>query len=255
MKLSEKIIALRRLKGWSQEELAERLSVSRQSVSKWESGASTPELDRVAELCRLFDVTADALIRDELLPECLGDSEPVGDPEHPLLSLDDTYAYVAQTQTVANKIGLGVAACVASPVLMVLFDEVSETLSNLFGLPAMFLLIAWGVWQFITAGSMNERYRFIEKRRFMLSREAQNWVIEAREQFRPALTRDIALGVALCILSPMPVIILDAFVYHSPLLTGMGPALLLLFVALAVYLFIHSGSVQGCYHRLLKERD
>ena len=185
----------------------------------------------------------------------MGDSEPVGDPEHPLLSLDDTYAYVAQTQTVANKIGLGVAACVASPVLMVLFDEVSETLSNLFGLPAMFLLIAWGVWQFITAGSMNERYRFIEKRRFMLSREAQNWVIEAREQFRPALTRDIALGVALCILSPMPVIILDAFVYHSPLLTGMGPALLLLFVALAVYLFIHSGSVQGCYHRLLKERD
>ena len=40
MKLSEKIIALRRLKGWSQEELAERLGVSRQSVSKWESGVS-----------------------------------------------------------------------------------------------------------------------------------------------------------------------------------------------------------------------
>ena len=80
-------------------------------------------------------------------------------------------------------------------------------------------------------------------------------MVEAREQFRPAQTRDIALGVVLCILSPMPVIMLEAFVYYSPMLTGMGPALLLLFVALAVYLFIHSGSVQGCYHRLLKERD
>ena len=155
----------------------------------------------------------------------------------------------------ANKIGLGVAACIISPALVVLFSDVSETLSNLFGLPAMFLLIAWGVWQFITAGSMNDRYRFIEKRRFTLTREAHNWVVEAREQFRPALTRDIAIGVVLCILSPMPVILLDALFHHSSLMAGMGPALLLLFVALAVYLFIHSGSVQGCYHRLLKERD
>ena len=254
MKLPEKIIALRRLKDWSQEDLAERLNVSRQSVSKWESGASTPELDRIAELCRLFDVSADTLIRDELTPECLGESVPAVDPEHPLLTLDDTYAYVAQSQTVANKIGLGVAACIVSPALVVLFSDVSESMSNLLGLPVMFLLIAWGVWQFITAGSMNDRYRFIEKRRFTLSREAQSWIVEAREQFRPALTRDIAIGVVLCILSPMPIILLDAL-YHSALMAGIGPALLLLLVALAVYLFIYSGSVQGCYHRLLKERD
>ena len=254
MKLPEKIIARRRLKDWSQEDLAERLNVSRQSVSKWESGASTPELDRIAELCRLFDVSADTLIRDELTPECLGESVPAVDPEHPLLTLDDTYAYVAQSQTVANKIGLGVAACIVSPALVVLFSDVSESMSNLLGLPVMFLLIAWGVWQFITAGSMNDRYRFIEKRRFTLSREAQSWIVEAREQFRPALARDIAIGVVLCILSPMPIILLDAL-YHSALMAGIGPALLLLLVALAVYLFIYSGSVQGCYHRLLKERD
>ena len=254
MKLPEKIIALRRLKDWSQEDLAERLNVSRQSVSKWESGASTPELDRIAELCRLFDVSADTLIRDELTPECLGESVPAVDPEHPLLTLDDTYAYVAQSQTVANKIGLGVAACIVSPALVVLFSDVSESMSNLLGLPVMFLLIAWGVWQFIIAGSMNDRYLFIEKRRFTLSREAQSWIVEAREQFRPALARDIAIGVVLCILSPMPIILLDAL-YHSALMAGIGPALLLLLVALAVYLFIYSGSVQGCYHRLLKERD
>ena len=47
MVLASRIAALRKQKGWSQEELAERMDVSRQSVSKWESGASTPDLNRV----------------------------------------------------------------------------------------------------------------------------------------------------------------------------------------------------------------
>ena len=65
MILSEKIYMLRKKKGWSQEELAERLGVSRQSVSKWESGASLPDLNRVLELSRIFQVTTDFLLKDE----------------------------------------------------------------------------------------------------------------------------------------------------------------------------------------------
>lgn len=102
-------------------------------------------------------------------------------------------------------------------------------------------------------GSLASRYKFIEKRRFTLATDAREWVLAAREQFRPALTRDIALGVVLCILSPVPIILLDAFVYYSPLL-GMGVALLLVAVAAGVYLFVRSGTLQGCYQRLLKER-
>lgn len=253
MKLHEKIIALRRQNHWSQEELAGRLGVSRQSVSKWESGASTPELDRIAELCRLFEVSADVLIRDDLELEGLVEVDLPRDSAEPRLSLDKTYAYVAQNQTIAQKLGLGTAACVASPALIVLFADASETMAALFGLPFMFILIAWAVWQFISADSLASRYKFIEKRRFTLAADAREWVLNAREQFRPALTRDIALGVVLCILSPVPIILLDAFVYYSPLL-GMGVALLLVAVAAGVYLFVRSGTLQGCYQRLLKER-
>ena len=64
--LSEKIAGLRRRFGWSQEELAERLDVSRQSVSKWESGASQPEIDRVVALSRVFGVSTDYLLWDGL---------------------------------------------------------------------------------------------------------------------------------------------------------------------------------------------
>lgn len=252
MKLHEKIIALRRKNGWSQEELAGRMGVSRQSVSKWESGASTPELDRIAELCRLFGVSADALIRDDL--ELEGLTEPSQNPGDPLLSLDDTYAYVAQNLTVAHKLGLGVAACIVSPALTLLSD-VSERMVNLLGLPIMFLLIAWAVWQFITVGGATERYSFIEKRRFTLAPDAQAWVISAQEQFRPALTRSIAFGVALCIVSPLPLIFLESFLQDSPLLEACGSMLLLILVALGVYQFVRSGTIQGCYHRLLKEHD
>lgn len=65
MKLNEKIFQHRRQLGLSQEELAERLGVSRQAVSKWELGVSLPELDTVVALAKTFGVTTDYLLRDE----------------------------------------------------------------------------------------------------------------------------------------------------------------------------------------------
>lgn len=66
MILAEKISEERKKNGWSQEELAEKLSVSRQSVSKWESGQSVPDLNRILELARIFGVTTDYLLKDEI---------------------------------------------------------------------------------------------------------------------------------------------------------------------------------------------
>ena len=57
---------LRKKYGWSQEELAERLDISRQSVSKWESGASIPDLERIVGMSQLFGVTTDYLLKDEM---------------------------------------------------------------------------------------------------------------------------------------------------------------------------------------------
>lgn len=59
--LSEKIYALRRKNGLSQEQLAERIGVSRQSVSKWEGGLSTPDLDKLKALSECFQVSIDEL--------------------------------------------------------------------------------------------------------------------------------------------------------------------------------------------------
>ena len=62
MKLCEKLYELRRAAGLSQEELAEKLNVSRQAVSKWENGAAQPELSKLVELSRLYGVSVDVLL-------------------------------------------------------------------------------------------------------------------------------------------------------------------------------------------------
>ena len=63
MILADKIMELRKKAGWSQEELAAQLGVSRQSVSKWEGAQSVPDMEKIVQLSRLFDVTTDYLLR------------------------------------------------------------------------------------------------------------------------------------------------------------------------------------------------
>ena len=69
MSLSEKILSLRTQMGLSQEDLAEKLAVSRQSVSKWETGQSVPDLDKLIKLADLFQISVDELVREGERPQ------------------------------------------------------------------------------------------------------------------------------------------------------------------------------------------
>ena len=69
MILADKIIRLRKKNGWSQEELADKMNVSRQAVSKWEAAQTTPDLEKILLLGNLFGVTTDYLLKDELVDE------------------------------------------------------------------------------------------------------------------------------------------------------------------------------------------
>ena len=66
MKFGDKLIQLRKKNGLSQEELASKLNVSRQSVSKWESNNTYPETDKIVQICNLFDCRMDDLINDKI---------------------------------------------------------------------------------------------------------------------------------------------------------------------------------------------
>ena len=64
MKFNEKLIQLRKEKGLSQEELGEKLNVARQTISKWELGETTPEMDKLVQISEIFDISLDNLIKD-----------------------------------------------------------------------------------------------------------------------------------------------------------------------------------------------
>ena len=66
MNFSEKLQILRKEKKYSQEELAEMLDVTRQSVSKWESGQTYPEMDKLLAICKIFNCTLEELTNDEI---------------------------------------------------------------------------------------------------------------------------------------------------------------------------------------------
>lgn len=85
MNISEKILKLRKEKGLSQEAFAEKLGVSRQSVSKWESSGSLPDIDKIIAMSELFGVSTDYLLKDEMTEPMVQEEpvqyEPVTDEE------------------------------------------------------------------------------------------------------------------------------------------------------------------------------
>ena len=121
MILAEKIMEERKKNGWSQEELAEKLSVSRQAVSKWESAQSIPDLQRVIQLSEIFGVSTDYLLKDECeTPQPIEGVEP-SDKDFPLkkVSVEDANDFMEVRKKNAPKIAAAVAACIVSPSVLI----------------------------------------------------------------------------------------------------------------------------------------
>ena len=124
MTFSDKLIALRRKAGWSQEELAERLNVSRQSVSKWEGAQSMPDIDKILQLSSLFSVTTDCLLKDTQ-----DDPQPAAaQMPSPLPRVTPTQAedYLTKAQANAPRMALATALCIVSPIPLLALGTVSS---------------------------------------------------------------------------------------------------------------------------------
>lgn len=76
MTFDEKLMNLRKSRGWSQEELGDKLGVTRQTVSKWELGATTPEMEKLAQMSELFGISVDELIKGGANPETKSEPFP-----------------------------------------------------------------------------------------------------------------------------------------------------------------------------------
>lgn len=128
MILADKIIDLRKKNGWSQEELAEKLGVSRQAVSKWESAQAIPDLGRVLAMADLFSVTTDYLLRDENeAPTPAAVEDGASESSVRRVSMEEASAFLALCRKQAPTRALAVSLCVLSPVpLLMILSRTGE---------------------------------------------------------------------------------------------------------------------------------
>lgn len=263
MSLGDKIAELRRHRGWSQENLAERLGVTRQSVSKWESGASVPDLDKIIGLSELFGVTTDYLIKCEGAAEAApSEAEPADDQHSRYVTASMAREFIELTSANAPKTALAVALFVLSPICLILLSALSELPGAVIsegaavglGIAILLIMVAAGVAMLILLSAKISKYEFLEMDSIRLDAEAARFVGRMKAEFEKPYYLSVAAGVALCIIGALPLIVL-ACIEASDLIISAGVGMLLILVAAAVYLFVRFGGIRSAYNKLLQEED
>lgn len=258
MLLADKIVTLRKRAGWSQEELAAQLGVSRQSVSKWEGAQSVPDMQKVVQMSRLFGVTTDYLLKEEL-----GEPEPAPAESDALLrrvTMEQAADYLALRQAAAPKLALATLLCVLSPAALLLLAAlsdrpgaaISENAAAGIGLCVLLVLVAVAVAAFITCAAQVKAYAFLESEPFETACGVTGMVRERRAAFAPRHTRGKVVGTVLCILSAVPLFI--AVCLDGPDLLYVGAVCLLLMLAgIGSAVFVSGGVYWAAMDRLLEE--
>lgn len=252
MNLADKIIEERKKNGWSQEELASKLGVSRQAVSKWESSGSIPDLQRILQMSELFGVTTDYLLKDEIEEE--RQNEYV-ETKTIKVSMEEANQYLDMKSRGSRIVANATSLCILSPVPLIVLGKMTEdhTLVG-FGLVFLLILVAIAVYLFVNYGLHESHMQHLEKESFETEYGVSGMVRERRKQYEPTFTRNIAIGVVLCILSVIPTIMAGVMEVED-YMSGISVGLLLIIVSIGVNILIRAGMIKSSYDTLLQEGE
>ncbi len=260
MKFADKLIRLRRQYGWSQEELAEQVDVSRQSISKWESGQSVPDLDRIVKLSDIFQVSTDYLVKDAD-QTVTAPGEATAERKARRVSFEAAKEYLAlkQQQTRVNLKGALIIVC--SPMIMfgllalIDLDLLAMDNSHAGGIGVISILVAVlvAIYVFLGNGEVNEQVERFETTKYELAAGVHATLSAELKQYRPTYTRQTALGIACFVLSPAP-LLAGAIFFDN--VSGLA-TMLLLFVMVAVGLtrVVPASTTLETYNLLLNDGD
>ncbi|MBR6309485.1 MAG: helix-turn-helix transcriptional regulator [Lachnospiraceae bacterium] len=262
MILADKIINERKRCGWSQEELAEKLSVSRQSVSKWEGAQAVPDLQKILKMAEIFNVTTDYLLRDEIEGVPVDNTGYTEDKDYNIrkVSMEEANEYLDTIKALAPKLALGVLLCVVSPILLIVLAGISESglipenVAVAIGLGALFGCIAVAVFLFVAYGMKTEKYEFLTKEDFETEYGVDGMVKDKKAKTEEFYGKMIVAAVLLCVLCPVPLVMVAVMGASSMMVISMV-GLLLAMVAMATYIFVLIGSITDSYKILLKEKE
>lgn len=260
MILADKIIRLRKKNGWSQEELAEKMNVSRQAVSKWEGAQTIPDLEKILRLSTLFGVTTDYLLKDELEDEEF--TADFSDSTVKKVSLEEANQFIAHRKWAALRIAIATFMYILSPIALILLLgtsdagllNISEESAVLYGLLVLFAILIPGLVIFLHCGFKNSPYRYLdEEAPFELEYGVKGMVQDKQKAFRPTYIRLNILATCICFVSLVP-LIATSFGSNEFLILLML-ALAMLLVGVGVFLFILNGVQWASMQKLLREGE
>ena len=263
MILAEKIVNLRKRMGWSQEELSEQLDVSRQSVSKWESAQSIPDMDKIVKMSTVFGVTTDYLLKDELGDEELGQpTVQTSEPGLRKVTLEEASKYMEVRRANAPRLALFSSMCVAAPILLILLSSLAEygkislreeTTAGI-GLIVMFLMIALAAVGFIRCSAKVSEFAFLDNENFETEYGVSNVVKKKRDDFKDTATRINTISTATVILAMVPLFLALCF-NPQDIVYVYAVCAMLFMIACGVFGFVYTGTINGSYNKLLEDGD
>lgn len=257
MIFADKLINLRKKAAMSQEELADKLGVSRQSVSKWEGAQSVPDINKIIELSKIFGVSTDYLLKDEIEIE---ENVPVEEKtDKKIVSLEDANEYLSIIERTKHLIATGVLLCIVSPITLLILGMVSE-MNNLnedllcgIGVVVLILLVAIAVTLFVLSGFKLNKYEYLDKKAFETQYGVAGIVNEKKNKFNQTYVTMNVIGVLLCVICPVPLLI-TAFIDEGKYAV-IGVCLLLAICSIGVFILVLSGLTMSSYNKLLQEGD
>ena len=267
MILADKIINLRKKNGWSQEELAEKLGVTRQSISKYEGAQSIPDLDKILKLSEIFGVTTDYLIKDELeeeeyAPSQMQENESESDRSVHKVTMEMANEYLQIIDWTAGKTAFATMLCILSPIVLLMLGamsempdyHISENAAAGIGICVLIVLIAIAVMIFILCGMKTKKYEFMEKEDIETAYGVSGMVKEKRDAYHSMYVTQLVIGIACCICSVIPLFGTLA-VSESDFYMVSAVCMLLALVAIGTYFIVRSAAKMNAMNQLLEEED
>ena len=261
MILADKIIDLRKKNGWSQEELAEMLDVSRQSVSKWEGAQSVPDMARIVRMSEIFGVTTDYLLKDDAEPVALAEPDAISPVR--TVGMEEANAFLAAKETNSRRIALGVLLCILSPIALILLGgaqdlgliPLTDIQAGGVGLVTLILLVGAAVALFVTSGLRTARYEYLEKEPIDTLYGVDGMVRERRDRFQSTFNSQLTLGIVLCVVGVLPLFLAMIFCKEGSFALVASIGVMLALIAFGVMLIVRVCVIWGSYQMLLQEGD
>ncbi len=254
MSFPEKLIKLRKEKGMTQEELAFEIGVSRQSVSKWETGEAEPNVSALKAIAGVFDVTLDFLMKEDALPTFSAE------PTIRKVTLQEAQSLLSFSKKNSFWLALAAFLGILSPVCLIFLGGLSEYTNGSFteglasgiGMTVLLVFVAVAVSIFVVRETKNAPFTFFEKEEFEIERSVKALAEEKKAAYQNTYARNNALGVCLCILSLLPLFIGVMIDENNDFLLVSLTCCIFPIAGLGVIFFIRGGVIWESFEKLLQ---